>query len=32
MSYKIGIASDMGDLLTLLDDFLTVGHTLEPQY
>ena len=32
MSYEIGTASDMGDLLIKLDDFLTVGHALEPQY
>jgi len=32
MSYKIGIAADMGDLLVQLDAFLAVGHTLEPMY
>lgn len=32
MSVKIGTATDVGDLLSQLDAFLTVGHALEPQY
>jgi len=32
MSYKIGTATDMGDLLVQLSAFLTVGHPLDPQY
>lgn len=32
MSYKIGTAESMGDLLAQFNAFLTVGHALEPQY
>ena len=32
MSYVSGTATDVGDLLTKLDAFLTVGHSLDPFY
>lgn len=32
MSYEIGTATDVGDLLSKLNAFLTVGHALEPAY
>lgn len=32
MSYVTGTATDVGDFLTRLDAFLTVGHTLDPLY
>ena len=32
MSYKTGTAAGMGDLLAQFNAFLTVGHSLDPQY
>ena len=32
MSYKTGTAANMGDLLAQFNAFLTVGHSLDPQY
>lgn len=32
MSFQIGTATSVQDLMTKIDSFLTVGHSLEPQY
>jgi hypothetical protein len=32
VSYQIGVASDVADLLTKLNAFLTKGHSLDPAY